>query len=448
MSTTYRAALLLGLAALAGCGGARQGGGGEGKPTPVSVAALVEAPIADYEDFTGRTEAVESVTLKARATGYLNKVLFEDGEFVKKGQVLYEIDDRLYVAAVKNAEAAIKRTEASVDKASADMTRARKMELGSAISREDYDQIVARKLESQATLISDKATLEKAKLNLGFCKVTSPIDGVVSRTAWTPGNLVTQDQTTLTNIVRVDPIYAYFDVDERTTLRLKQRIREEVSDAGIAFAGKEMEKLGVPATAREEVTKLLSGRVTPEAAKKASGLLEGSGVGADWVSKVVEKYPKFPNYRQTTVPVFLATQIDKGYPHKGHIDFVDNQLNASTGTLRVRGNFPNPNRVLGANLFVRVRLPIGDPSPALLVSEAAVVTQQDRKFLFVVNADDEVEAKPVRLGPMRNGLRVVEGGVSKGDVVIVSGLQRVQPGAKVSPTKVAMPGDESAKPAK
>src|SRR4051794_35166587 len=265
---------------LAGCSGSKHGRG-DSKAPAVNVAQVIESDVTDYEDFTGRTAAVESVVLKAQATGYLDKVMFKDGEFVKKGQQLYQIDDRTYDTKVKNAKAAIKRTEATLDKATADLGRARQMTLGSSISREEYDQITARKQQAQATLVDDKATLEKAELDLAFCKVLSPISGIVSRTEITAGNLVTTNQTTLTTIVSVDPIYGYFDVDERTALRIQQMVREEVSAEGVKKAEEWLEKHKVGADARKQVLSLLKGRVTAAVKGQIDELLKGAEVNAD-----------------------------------------------------------------------------------------------------------------------------------------------------------------------
>ena len=433
------AAALFGLI-LVGCNGAKHGGG-EQKPPTVNVAEVVQSEVLDYEDFTGRTAAIESVVLKAQATGYLDRVLFKDGDYVKKGQLLYQIDDRVYAAMVKNAKAVIQRTEANLEKATADVARGKRMTSERAMSREEYDQQVAAKLQAQATLVENKASLERAELDLGFCKVTSPIDGIVSRTQVTPGNLVSSNATTLTTIVSIDPIYAYFDVDERTVLRIQQMIREELSAEGLTKADEYLEKYKVAPDARKQVRSLLADRVTPPVLRQIDELLKGSGVSADELNeRVLQKYPKFRSYRDRKVPLLLATQIEKGYPHEGYIDFVDNQLNASTGTLRVRGNFPNHERVLSPNLFVRVRLPLGIERKSLMVTDAAIVTQLDRKFVFVVNAEDKVEARPVRLGPLRGSMRVIDEGLNKGDRVIVQGQQRVQPELLVSPVVVAMPG--------
>lgn len=438
---------LFGLLALAGCGG--HSGAPAQQATSVSVSAALEAPVADYEDFTGRTEAVESVNLMAQATGYLKEVMFEDGAYVKQKQQLYQIDDSTYVTTVKNTQAAVKRSEASLEKANADLSRARQMTIGSAISREEYDQIVARKQQAQATLAENKATLENAELNLAYCKVLSPIDGIVSRTQITKGNLINKNQTVLTTIVSVDPIYAYFDVDERTTLRIQQMMREEVSEEGIKKAREYLERHKVKPDVIEKVTELLRGRVTPQVSREIDDLIKGHDeFEPDWLAKrILYKYPKYPNYRKMReegkgFPVLLATQIEKGYPHEGFIDFVETQLSATTGTLRIRGRFPNPNRVLTPKLFVRIRLPIGESHPAVLISDTAVVVQQDRKFVYVVDPETKgAKLTPVRLGALRNGLRVVESGVKKGDLVIVEGAHRVLDKTKVEyKDLISMPG--------
>jgi RND family efflux transporter MFP subunit len=371
-----RLGLLIGLVALAGCGGG-QHAQQSSSPTPqVKVSKVLQRDrLEDYEYYTGRTRPIESVEVKPRVTGYLEKILFEAGAEVKKGQVLFHIDDRTYKADYDRATADVTRIQATLERYNADLDRARRMRLGDAISREEYDKASASKAETAAQLAAAKATVEHAKLFLNFTKVLSPIDGVISKYDVTVGNLVTQDQTTLTNIVSVAPIWAYFDVDERTVLRVMDLIRQK----------------------------------------------------------------KVKSHRDAKVPVSLATETEKGFPHKGIIDFVDNKLDAGTGTLSVRGIFANEDRVLAPNLFVRVRVAIGEPHSGLLVADSAVVTDQGRKLLYVVDDQGEVQARPVRLGALADGLRVIESGVEAGERVIVSGLQRVQPGIKVEVKEVPMP---------
>jgi len=268
--TIHRVRWLLGgmlAAALIGCGEQHGGNPGGPKPAVVTISEVTEGKAGDFEDFTGRTEARESVEVKPRATGYINKVYFDDdkekaNQAVKKGQLLYEIDDRTYAADLKKAEAEVARGQALLERLRSDLGRARRMRVGDAISREEYDKISASMEETSAGVDSARATALRKKLDLDFCKVYAPIGGQISRTLVTAGNLVTADVTKLTNIVSVSPIYAYFDVDERTVLRIKEMIRKG----------------------------------------------------------------EFKSARDAKAPVSLGTQIDVGHPHKGFIDFVDNRV--------------------------------------------------------------------------------------------------------------------------
>jgi RND family efflux transporter MFP subunit len=341
----------------------------------VSISEVRAIAGVDYEDFTGRVEAIESVEVKARATGYLDDVKFKDGEDVKKGAVLFKIDDRTYKTDLARAEGEVSRLQASLDRYNSELARARRLRVGDAMSREEYEKSVAQKEETAAALDSAKAQVKRMKLNVDFCTVESPIDGQVSRTLITKGNLVTQDQTTLTSIVSIAPIYVYFDVEERTVLRIHQKMLDK----------------------------------------------------------------KLKTYREARMPVFVGTQIETGFPHEGFIDFVDNKLDTSTGTLRVRGQFPNKDHVLSPGISVRVRVPLGEKQKSMLVADTAVGTDQGEKFLFVVNDKNVVEQRPVRLGPLRDKMRVVESGVKPGEWIVVRGLQRIRPGDVVEPTRVAMP---------
>jgi RND family efflux transporter MFP subunit len=346
-------------------------------PTQVTVAKPLQRAVAEYEEFTGRTEAVESVEIRARVTGYLDKVYFEEGGEVKTGDPLFQIDARPYQAEVDMAAARVEVSEAQREFQKSELARNEPLLKKAAISQADYDKVVAANKESAAGVDSANASLEKAKLNLAFTKLASPIDGRVSRTLMTEGNLVTADTTPLTNIVSQDPMFAYFDVDERTVLRLMKLVEEG---------------------------KLTSQRSTPES------------------------------------PLTMALANDTGFPHQGVIDFVDNQVNASTGTINVRGKFPNPDLKTGSHalapgFFVRVRLPIGDPHAARLVAERAIGTDQGQKYVLIVNAKHEVEYRPVKLGKLENGLRVIEEGLQGDEQVIVIGLQRARPG-KVVETKI------------
>jgi RND family efflux transporter MFP subunit len=304
---------------LAGCGKPPTGSGEQDKPS-VEISEVTLSDSLDYEDFTGRAEAIESVEIKAQVTGYIDKVAFKDGDEVEKGALLYKIDDRTYKADLEQAEGNVQRLKASLERYNADLERARRMRLGDAMSREDYDKAVANKGETTASLVSAKATVDRAKLNVGFTTITAPISGKLSRTNYTVGNLVNKDQTTLTTIVSMAPIYVAFDVDERTALTVDKMMREKQIDR-------------------------------PKDGK---------------------------------MPVFAKTLIETGYPHEGFISFVDNKFDTSTGTIRVRATFPNKERIFEPGADVRVRVPLGGKKKKLLVSEQAISTDLGKPALYVV----------------------------------------------------------------
>jgi len=347
-------------------------------PPTVSVSYPVEREVTDYVDFTGRTAAVDSVEVRARVWGYLDKVNFKEGTLIKKGSVLFEIDPRTYEAALKQAEGNLEAAQARLKRLDADLTRTRDLLNQKAVSPADFDKVVGDRGEAAASISALKAAVEQAKLDLGFTKVLAPIDGRVSRYLLTVGNLVQSGQsggTALTTIVSVDPIYVYVDVDERTVQYVRKLIRE----------GK---------------------------AKSA---------------------------RDVDLPIMLGLANDVGYPHRGVLNFVDNQVNPKTGTLRVRGVFPNKDEVLSPGYFARVRVPIGFPHHSLLISERAIDTDQGQKIVYVVDKDNKVAVRPIQLGALHDGLRVVDEGLTAGDQVIVVGLQQVRPGLLVEPKLVDMP---------
>ncbi len=346
-------------------------------PTIVQVANPVEREVTDHVDLTGTTAAVDSVEVRARVGGYLMKVDFPEGTIVQKGQVLFEIDPRPYQAQVDYAQGQVAGAEATLLRARADNARNRATAMRSpgSVSQQDLDQYQAAEDKAIADLAVARATLESNQLNLDFTKVTSPIDGRTSRYLVTIGNLIVQDNTLLTTVVSVNPIYAYVDVDEHTVLHVRQLIREG----------------------------------------------------------------KAQSARESALPVSLGLADEKGFPHHGTINFVDNQVNVKTGTLRIRGVFDNKDEALSPGFFVRVRVPIGLPHKAILVSDRAIDTDQGQKIVYVVNDKNEVVYRPVKLGAMHDGLRVVEEGLKTDERVIVNGLQRVRPGMTVDPKPVDMP---------
>lgn len=362
---------------LGGCG--RPAPAPAASPTKVLVAHPVEQDVTDYVDFPGSVAAVESVEIRARVFGFLDKVNFKEGAFVKKGDVLYEIDPRSYQAAVNQAKAKVETDEAQARFAVAEYNRNASVVKTGAVSKEDLEKSLAAKDVAAANVNADKADLAAKQLDLDFTKVISPINGRISRTNVTVGNLIQSGQTggtLLSTVVSVDPMYCYFEVDELTLLRVQKLIRE----------GK---------------------------AKSA---------------------------RDTPRPVLMGLSSETGFPRQGTIDFVDNQVNPRTGTLRLRGIFPNPDGGLTPGLFTRVRVPIGEPHPAILVSERAIDTDQGQKILYLIDEKNTVFTRPVTLGARHGGLRVIEdGGVKVGERVIVEGFQRVRADAVVDPKLIPMP---------
>jgi len=351
----------------------------------VSIAQPIVAETADYVDFTGRTEALENVDIRPRVGGYLEKVLFTPGQDIQKGAPLFEIDRRPYKAALEQAEAQLRVAEVKARQALIEYNRIVDLFEKDSATELERDRQTALRDAADADVLGAKANLETARLNYEWSVVTAPISGRISRNYVDPGNLVqggTTTATLLTNIVSTDPIFAYFDVDERTVLICQQGIREG---------------------------KLKSAR---------------SGEN-DW-------------------PVYLGLANEEGFPHLGRIDFAENKIDPQTGTLRVRGVFPNPAPdptkppVLAPGFFVRIRLPLSEPVSALQVSERALGQDQGQRFALVVNDKNIVEYRRLGVGRLDNGLRVITDGLKPDDWIIVNGLQRVRPGVTVAPQRVEM----------
>jgi RND family efflux transporter MFP subunit len=347
---------------------------------PVTVSFPVERDVTDYADFTARTVAVDSVEVRSHAWGYLDKVNFKEGDLIKKGDILFEIDPRPYQALLNQAIAKVRQDETQLALDEAEYQRQLIAYNRGAWSKSDLDKAVAARDVDRANIAADKALVAFRQQDLDYTKVTAPISGRVSRYEVTVGNLVQAgDQgggTLLTTIVSVDPMYAYFDVDEHTALRVRQLVREGKSDSP----------------------------------------------------------------RDGGFPVCLGLANEEGHPHRGTVNFVDNQVNPKTGTIRLRGVFPNKDQVLLPGLFARVRTSIGRPHKALLVSDRALDTDQGQKILYVVNDRNEVASRPVRMGALHDGLHEITDGLRPGERVIVTGLQQVRPGVTVEPKLVPMPG--------
>jgi len=336
-------------------------------PIPAKVSYPIERDVTDYAEFTGRTAAVDAVKLRARVWGHLEKKNFTEGADVKKDDVLFVIDQRSYLAALARADAELAQGEARHNRLLGDQKRATALARTNAISKEELEKINGDVSEAAATVKSLAATREVAKLNLDFTVVKSPIDGQVGRAMITVGNMVESGElggTVLTTIMSTDSMYAYFDVDDQTWVRVRDLIRKSKTD---------------------------------------------------------------------TPTVQLSLTNEKGYDHKGKLDFVDNQIDAGTGTLRMRGLFPNENRTLTPGMFVRIRVPLGGSHAALLVTDRAIDTDQGQKIVYVVNRDNVVEKRLVKLGGLHDGLREIESGVKAKEQIVIDGIQRVRPGMAVSP---------------
>ncbi len=359
----------------------------------VTVAQVQEREIRDYLVFTGRTEAAETVEVRARVSGYLMETRFKDGQDVKRGDVLFVIDPRPYQADFDRAKAEYDRSYADLQLATVEFGRSTELRNKGTISAADFDTKSAAYLKAQSALASAKAAWDTAKLNLEFTTIFSPIDGMISKAAVTPGNLVTPDmKEPLTVIVSTNPVYAYADIDERQLLRYIRLNNEESA-----------KEKGVP---------------DPNGAEE----------------------------RRTTIQLQLADET--GFPHEGNIDFADNRVRADTGTLTIRGVFDDKEEVLAPGLFVRLRLPAGKPYAALLVPQESIGIDQGQKFIYTVSGDGTVAYRRVQVGSLQDdGWRVVQGDLKAGEKVIVEGMIKVRPGMKVESvgwqpkSGVAQPGE-------
>jgi RND family efflux transporter MFP subunit len=336
----------------------------------------IQREIVEWDEYPGRLDAVDMIEVRARVSGYLQSVAFKDGAEVKKDDLLFVIDPRQYQADLDRAEADLKQAQTRLDLASSEFARAERLRKSNTISEEEADTRAKARREAEAGLQAAQASVNVAKLNLEFTQIKAPINGRIGRKLMTEGNLVNGSQgqsTLLTTIVSLDPVYSYFDAPEPAVLKYQTLSRE----------GKR-------------------------------------GNNSD--GKVICE---------------LELANETGFPHKGVLDFVDNRVDPSTGTLRLRGVFsnPGPDRILQPGFFARVRVPGTGKYHGLLIPDRAIGTDQGQKFVYVVNDQDTVESRPVKLGPVIDGLRVVREGVQPNDWVVVNGLMTVRPGAKVKPTR-------------
>ena len=366
-SEIFIAAALAAAALLSGCGQASEAQTPPPGPPQVEVAPAVRKPVRDVEEFTGRLEAPESVDLRGRVGGTIEKISFRDGATVHAGDLLFSIDSRPYEAEVARDEAQLEVVKAQADLARADLARADKLLDARAVSRQEYDQLTEGARSSDANVRAAEAALRVARLNLEYTAVRAPIGGRISRANVTVGNLI-DDKTVLTTLVSTDRVYAYFDGSEATYLKLR----------GVA----------------------------PQQLQVRMGLADESGL-----------------------------------PHTGRLDFIDNRLNPQTGAIRLRAVFDNRHAEFTPGLFARMQLADAVAHERVLTPDRAVGTDQSKNFVFVVAANHMTQFREIHPGALVGGMRVVESGLEPGELVIVSGVQRVRPGVPVNPQTVPLDGD-------
>ncbi len=375
-------ALLLGVLSLLapGCGPSAA----QQKPAPpaVTVATVEQQELVEWDEFTGRTEPVEMVEVRPRVSGHIQEVRFQSGELVKKGAVLFVIDPRWHQAEFDRRQAEYEQAKVHRENAEREAKRTGQLLANRAISTEDAEAREARFQEAKAALLAAEAARESAKLDLDFTEVRAPIDGRVSRALVTPGNYISGvagATTVLTTIVTVDPIYVYADVDENSLLKFNALFHDRKTSAGT----------------------------------------------------------------EARVPVELQLADEEGFPQRGYIESFDNRLDPNTGSILLRAVFPNPDGRIVPGLFARIRVPLSERHPALLVEERAVGTDQGQKFVLALSATNTVEYRPVKLGPGVNGKRIVRVGLKPGEQVVVNGLQRVRPGMPVTPETAVAAGERN-----
>ncbi|WP_040502328.1 efflux RND transporter periplasmic adaptor subunit [Idiomarina xiamenensis] len=348
----------------------------------VSVAQVVAEPITEWDEFTGRLQAPQTVTVTPRVSGYIEQVFFTEGAMVKAGDRLLQIDARPFLAEVARLSAELDSAKYALQLANNDLQRAQKLSEQRAISAEILDTRASQQQQASAQVAALKAALERAQLDLAFTDVRAPISGRVSYAQITAGNFVNAGQTALTSIVSTDKMYAYFDVDEQSYLKYL----------------------------------------------------------------ALSQQGKRPSTRDSQRnPVYMALADETRYQHQGYIDFVDNRINQSTGTIRIRATFDNSEQSLLPGLFVRVRLAGSASYDGILIDEKAIATDLNNKYVLVLDKDNHVQYRAVTLGERLQGLRIVSSGLSAGDRVVLNGLQHVQPNMQVQPQPVQMASEQQIK---
>lgn len=357
--------------ALAGCQNGKAAAD-ETAAVPVDVAAVLFEPVQQWDEFNGRLQAVDSVEVRPRVTGYVERIAFKEGDEVHKGDLLFVIDPRPYQAALDSAIARLEHARATVALAKAEDQRARELVKVKATSSEEAETREAQYAQSQADLRAAEAAVATARLDLEFSRVRAPISGRVSRARLTAGNLAVADQTLLTSVVSQDPVYVYFDPDEQSYLRYRAQAHQTGKD-------------GPPA------------------------------------------------------PVRVGLANEQGFPHSGTLDFMDNQVDATTGTIHVRAVLHNADHLFVPGMYAHVQLAAVRSEKALMVDDKAVLTDQDRKYVYALGPGNKALRKEVKLGSLVDGLRVIASGLSPNDVVVIDGLQRIFfSGAPLKPTTIPM----------
>jgi membrane fusion protein, multidrug efflux system len=344
------------------------------KPAPptVTVAHPVSSDIVEWNEYTGRLKALKTVDARARVGGYLESIHFKDGAIVKKGDLLFVIDPRPFKAALDQAQGQLASAEGKLKLEEWELTRAKQLLAEKAYSEETYNQQLATERQAKGDVEAAKAAVDSAQLNLEFTQVKAPIGGKIGETEVDVGNLISggsAQSTLLTTIVSLDPIYCYFNVDERTHLKYVRLLQEG----------------------------------------------------------------KFPRHHAAKFPAWVGLADETGYPHEGYIDFVNNLLDPNTDTITVRALIPNPNLTLTPGLFARVRVAGSGIIKAILIPDEAIISDQSQKIVYTLNKKNVVERKQVKTGQLQAGLRVILNGLSSDDLVIIKGIQRVRPGAIANP---------------
>ncbi|EIC30472.1 efflux RND transporter periplasmic adaptor subunit [Methylomicrobium album] len=369
---------LAGLAAMAalvaagGCKDAEAPGAQppQGPPPNVKIAQPVSRAVTEWDEYTGRLEAVEAVEVRARVSGYLDKVNFKDGEKVRKGDLLFVIDPRPFKAQLDYAKAELERVKSRKELAQNDLDRAERLFKVKAISKEEYDARQKGLREASAVVASAAANVETARLNLEYTQIRAPIDGRISRELITVGNLVKTDDTLLTTIVSTNPVYVYVDADERAVLKYRRQ-----KNGGTAAA------------------------------------IDGT-------------------------PVELALADENDFPHRGVLDYIAPREDTATGTITLRGVFPNDDDFLRPGFFARLRVRLGEPYPALLIPDQAIGTDQANRFVWAVKPNNEVEYRTVELGAHIGQSYVIRKGLKPDEWIVIEGLQKIRPGITVNPERI------------